>query len=1016
MFWGNDSLVHASGVGSNFTFNSPIKKFTWRFAAPSNTNLVNFYFRMGSKTGSPVSPSCSIQLDSSGSPSGVELAIVTPTLGASNTWVTCTFNYALISGNVYWIVISGGANYDINNYFIILNDYINQSYDTRPLISHFSYGPPYRDHNALRVGYGTSVWSNLYYASAIPRFQISFNSYKDLTSGHSAVYDNGIGGATSQKFRVGGAECIKYSFYINTAFFSDKLYLGAHCIYRSIGDVVRRPTQHLRYSIYKGTTLCLSSVFCSSANTPYSTLNPASNNWYSTPVSYLFSTGQHSIVLYGTPTPNTSTWFYSLYVNETAHSQKNYSSFQGATAQYFYSLNSGKSWVGTSNKYGLPFKFSVRAIIGTTKSFDNKIYAGCKVIVNQTTTHPWTKYDITDASGYYQIPLTRAWHNGIKVKKYDYDFATVSFAIDGYSSTKFNSNYNTVVPLWKSTSNANSYWWSTQDNGKPTSPGMNYVYREKITFGNSHDRYNTSAVINFNIKTGYLKECPAINLTFNRAIQSSYFVIDHYSDKTHIIYLSNEVKLNGAYYGWNVKGITYDHINNYWLSTNKVVTTLSVVNDDHYAPSMCIDKNGYIHILYNCHDTNMYYMKSANPNSLESWDQAYQLNKVQRATYPRPYVGPDNSLWVFYRHRTGGAYSDSYWCVVKKSSNDSTITGWHTALFICKFMDSDSAPAGKNKKVVYSVGNYVDNDGSLHIAPVFTNGYSQGTHDLGVGYFYSTSNGVRWNDLKKNQPWAACATVAPVGNVGISSIPGPYSYSTVALVIRGTCNPSLGTRQYGGNMDAMCVHPIEIATAGLKRPFFLFNSYATASPLSQTISFQLSKWDRPNKNWINHTVNASDKKVFSGGSVGFGLVYGDDKLYTNYCYAESSSKSWGGGPIMLSMESANKGSSWNSRIVSGHNGSGLIRPCLKRNYSNKLIESVIQIGNKFYYAKDYKDFPYIRTDGEDFRIVHKGIEIDRVGDIWNVGQTNIQFKVQYSVATNLSYSTTGNYYIYYGNE
>ena len=999
MYVGNDKLVHSID-SSTFVLDSPTKKIAFCFTAPKTTTLNHFYFRQGTKSGLPNSPNCTLELDVSGAPSGVPLATVNPTIGASGTWVDCVFNYQIISEQVYWVVVSGVTGYSSTVKIIIYTEYIDQIYSTNELVTHFSYGPPYRDHNCKKTRIYSGSWTGTP-QSHLGCYQLNFNSFSNIGYTHSAIY-RPLGGASEANlnFRVGGNECIKYKFFINTAFYADKIYLGAICDYRSIGAIIRRPTENLIYKLYnKNNSLVASAVFVNSSNAYYNTGNKSI--WSSTSINYSFSTGNYTLVLTGTPTPNTSGFHYHFNIFMNFASQKNYLSFQGATPVYSYSADSGKSWTDKANNYELPFKFSVRAITGTVKSFDNNFYTGCKVIVNQHTTHSWAKCDITDASGYYQIPLTRAWHNGMKIVKYDYDYSTIPFAVNAYSSANFNSNYNTVKSI-TATSSAASYWWSTQDNGKPTSPGMNYAYREKISFGNSHGRYSTSNVITITTKTGNLKSCPAKFVFYNAAIQSWEFCIDHANDKTHIVYLSSD---------WKVRGITYDHINDVWLSTSKLIASLSPIGDTHYAPAMCVDHSGYIHILYNAHDSEgaIKYIKSLNPNSLESWNTPYSItSKAPAASYPRPYVDSNNNLYVFHRWRSG---DNSMWAVTKKDSGDDTINGWHSALYICKFMGTDSAPAGKEKKAIYSVGNAIDSDGNLHVAPVFTNGYSQGTHDLGIGYFYSTSDGYRWNDLKKNQPWSAYYDGGPP----LSGIPNPYSYSTVSLVIRGTCDPTVGTRQYGGNFDSMAIHPIDISTPGLKRAFFLFNSYVTADPIDQGFHFQIAKFDISSKNWITHTVDPNNQRFFSGEYVGYGLVFGDgNRLYTNYCYGESSAKPWGGGPMMLAIHSIDNGSSWSSRVITGHNGHGLIRPCLKRNYNSKFLESVIQIGDKLYYAKDYLEPFYMRSDGDDYRIVYQGTEIDRVADTWNSEQTKIEFKLQSELATNYPYSLLGNYYIYYG--
>ena len=69
--------------------------------------------------------------------------------------------------------------------------------------------------------------------------------------------------------------------------------------------------------------------------------------------------------------------------------------------------------------------------------------------------------------------------------------------------------------------------------------------------------------------------------------------------------------------------------------------------DAHGNPSICLDRNGYIHIFYGCHGRAMRHTKSTQPFDITAWRE--QSEPTKRATYPQSIRMADNSLCLFYR-------------------------------------------------------------------------------------------------------------------------------------------------------------------------------------------------------------------------------------------------------------------------------------------------------------------------------------------------------------------------------
>lgn len=870
----------------------------------------------------------------------------------------------------------------------------------------------YRDHNLDVIVFDGSSWGkpNNTIDYEIPIFNIVFSNGRHHGIGcYQHIY--------SANQRIGDNRCIRYGFHIDTAFYAEKFFL-------QVGYNTVRPTDHLRFRIYnRSYSQVAGGIFRHSSIINKTSASGAGLNryWLSTDLSYGFSTGKHYIVLYAS-TLGVSNRFYNA--NFHQYNNPNTLSFQGTTATYSYSTDSGKSWASSSNAYELPFMFAIKSIVGSVMASNNSPFGGAKVYI-QTTSYPtYNKYVITDHSGWYEMPLKRENVQNVRIEKYDYLFTHNNIGtLDVYDTSNFNYTYkmhtvpyNTKVAFLQNHYRATSdtYWWDHGVSGTNTSPGMNYAFRDKILFGDAHLAISSSKPIIITTKTGDIIKSPAYNAHPTYAINTWANNVVYYNNHTHVIYLTND---------WNVGIVSYDHLNNIWYNTSRVVTAAATDDDTHHAPSAMIDEIGRIHVFYGCHHGLIHYMMSSSNGNGSVWMPGYNLDgkNAPYMTYPRAHLNSRGEILLFARGYDDSNLSTSLWCVLRKDTSHWKLSAWHTAFPIMMYKESHSSltPA-QAAKALYCIGTGVDASDNLHCALVWATDYgnSNGYTNQGITYCYSSSNGYRWRDMMLNVPWKS-------GGYGQgTNIPSILSYNTVRAVRFSSC--TIGAKMWGGNFDAMAFSEESATTQSLRRPFFMAGYHGSNNPISDRINYLLIKWmgdqstsavgNRHNCWKAIDVTSAFGTKVYDGQFYGGGLVNAEGQFYTYYSYYNSSSRAWGAAPGVVECKTVDRGTSWSFNIITNHYDFGQAQTGLKKNYSNRQLEGVLAIDNTFYYLNNIKRYPYMRPDGEDVRIVWRGEEIDRVADIWNYASTKVYFKLQLPIGANVSSATSGYYYLYYGRE
>jgi len=142
------------------------------------------------------------------------------------------------------------------------------------------------------------------------------------------------------------------------------------------------------------------------------------------------------------------------------------------------------------------------------------------------------------------------------------------------------------------------------------------------------------------------------------------------------IYDSSQNKVYIVYQGSGYDPyIFYYDVANKTISDNVKVgdnpTADSRWGDAHAAPTLWIDPDGYIHVLYGGHGTPIKHSKSTNPYDISSWTLLSDF--ASAGTYPFPVVDGSN-VYVFFRKPDGYRYykkstdggntfgSDVQWC------------------------------------------------------------------------------------------------------------------------------------------------------------------------------------------------------------------------------------------------------------------------------------------------------------------------------------------------------------------
>jgi len=208
----------------------------------------------------------------------------------------------------------------------------------------------------------------------------------------------------------------------------------------------------------------------------------------------------------------------------------------------------------------------------------------------------------------------------------------------------------------------------------------------------------------------------------------------HYNNVTYIAYLGPKAD---AYI------MAYNHSSGEWSDSVKVDDHHPAnLADDHGAPSLLVDKDGYIHVVSTAHAYWLYHKISTYPENISSWETISPLEEIH--TYPHLFENSSGTIYFFYRGEGGGGHTEDW---DYRTSSDGG-ENWSNAT---PFLHGNSV--GEEEDINY--GWYASftkrNNDTIHMG---TNLYNQNltSNDkrVNVYYMYMDANGT-WRDANDTQ-------------------------------------------------------------------------------------------------------------------------------------------------------------------------------------------------------------------------------------------------------------------------
>jgi BNR repeat-containing family member len=169
--------------------------------------------------------------------------------------------------------------------------------------------------------------------------------------------------------------------------------------------------------------------------------------------------------------------------------------------------------------------------------------------------------------------------------------------------------------------------------------------------------------------------------------------------------------------------------------------------DAHNSISLAIDRDGYIHLAYDSHATQLRYRRSENALSIHAWTDELPMSghREGRVTYPTFLMQSSNQpLLVLYRD--GGAESGSAWI---KEYSEATQT-WHDRE-LPVLSGTQQQPWTSN---AYWNQPVIGRDGVLHLTFVWRThllGKEKRVNNINIGYARSADQGRRWFSSRGQQ-------------------------------------------------------------------------------------------------------------------------------------------------------------------------------------------------------------------------------------------------------------------------
>lgn len=227
----------------------------------------------------------------------------------------------------------------------------------------------------------------------------------------------------------------------------------------------------------------------------------------------------------------------------------------------------------------------------------------------------------------------------------------------------------------------------------------------------------------------------------------------YYNGKTYVAYSGDGTGANDAAFI-----TTYTHATGLWATPVKVGDIVIDPTDDHGAPAILIDNDGYIHCMYGAHNSAIYYSKSNNPENISAWTS---MTSPTDGTYPQLMQFSDDTIYLFYR---GDYFGETGWNY-RTSTNGGTTFGAYTGIvsvadgfsycyfkkgvgdFIhCTFMEQGTTPTSLDRENIHYMrydGAWKNISGTAITTPVALPSPNTLAYDSGVSWI--PNNVYHWD-------------------------------------------------------------------------------------------------------------------------------------------------------------------------------------------------------------------------------------------------------------------------------
>lgn len=525
----------------------------------------------------------------------------------------------------------------------------------------------------------------------------------------------------------------------------------------------------------------------------------------------------------------------------------------------------------------------------------------------------------------------------------DMYFATLTPYFWDFTFTPSNHYHRGTASGDKVFGSASPAWWSSA-----------FVYRKRISFATNHSVLKPQLPIDVSLFTGYTTQI-ATNAFAWEGLHEWSHAFAHTNGTTFIVYLGMPTaSSNNLLSVWI---LPRNHVNDSWGTPYYLGSTSSI--DAHMYPSLAVDNNGYLHVVWGAHLSPLRYAKSALPYNHGSWTNI-QAQIVGDCTYPHLALNSvTNNLHLIYRgagtQGTIGIKSDLSLAVLPSGGSIWTQRGSFVHF-------------GSSVDPAVMPGDFRCINGTLHVVWSWRGDYGGTLNDYYHAYHaLSTDDGTAWK----------------LANGSVQTLPmtqdiSPRPFTGTYHLVHGVSVDNNGsicvlTNQWGPDID-------DIADYG---------------------TYKLAQWD--GANWQNFTIGAP-ARVLEGNL----LISGDNTYYV-----------FGGGHSsgirrMTFYNSSSRGSSWTEQIIAGIPVYEHFRGILKKDFSFNALEGIWKSSQNIYYLA-LANFTKMRADGNDIRVVYNGTELDRV--LWdsNFNPSTITYRLVDGIPANATQGTNTWYYIYYGN-